>query len=426
MDAENTMLPGGPKMVTFEPAYEVYLREERRLPTQVERKRALERETGRDPYMIQQPKDKSFPGTVQRHSRGIWTEDTRKQLEKSFRDSAKLKPQERTKALEKLWRDNNMAWLRTSFASLKKAVMRAQDRREPVTPEVDKRVSKKFPGTARFLELLGQDRVINRGNAHMDLRTLHPNGEELSGWTALTPGVMIQFLNSGKLEEGGRNKFTDFGARVMIPDKGRVEVDRIEITKKSSQPVIWAGLVTKAKPLFEAEIGQVGATRETSGRFDFVTGGGEPFRRTGPGRSGFSVVYGVRRSNFHEQFHFFEEPALQLRVGGRWTFRILRLARDKEKPAATWLAKRADDPRPFIFRNDFETEAEQAEKEKTDLFWNHDAVSALEKLGYFEAHKITDALDEWKESPRGKPPPRKGKVRFRPKAGLPAPEIIGD
>lgn len=404
--------------------YEVFLKEQRRLPSQVEIKRALERQVG-DWYMIQQPKDKSFPGTVQRHSRGIWTEDTRKQIVKAVADAAKLGARERTEVLEKLWRENDMAWLRTSFDSLKKAVVRAQDMREPVTPEVDKRVSGKFPGSARFQTLLNQDRVINRGNAHMDLRTLHPDGKELSGFTLLTPGVMIQFLKSGKLEEGGRNKFLEFGARVPGPE--RVEVDRIEVTKKSGQPTVWASLVTKDKPVFETEIGQVGSTAQTAGRFDFITGGGQPFKRVGPGRTGMSTVYGVRRSNFHEQFFFFEDPKLQLRVGGRWTFRILRLPAGRERPATTvWLARRADDPRPFIFRNDFADEAEQAKKEKTDLFWNLNAISALEKLGYFKMFNIEDALEEFEKSDRSKPPPKEGKVSFRPKAGLPAPEIFGD
>ena len=63
------------------------------------------------------------------------------------------------------------------------------------------------------------------------------------------------------------------------------------------------------------------------------------------------------------------------------------------------------------------------------MFWNLEAIETLEGMGYFKMHGIEAALDAFKKSPRGKPPPRGGVVRFRPKGVRPKeppPDIFGD
>ena len=92
-----------------------------------------------------------------------------------------------------------------------------------------------------------------------------------------------------------------------------------------------------------------------------------------------------------------------------------------------WLARRADDQRPFIFRNDFEDERDQARKEKTDLLWNFEAIKVLEKMNYFRDFDLLPELEKFKESDRAKRPPRGGVVRFRPKGRLAkAPPIFSE
>lgn len=403
------------------------LREQQRLPNQQEQRRALERRIG-DWFLFKQPARKSFAATHQRHTRGIWTDSTRRDLLRRIRRSDRLDSDEREKFLKKMWKDEDMASLRDPFDEFQGRVVRAQDLRKPVTPVVNRGLDTKFPGTKRFLQLIQQDRVVNRGNAHTEVRSVTPDGDVLVGWTLDTPGVMIQNLQSGKLRAAGRDKLQEFGVKIRVPGRERIEVDRIQVQKKSPQPLVWLTLVTKAKPDFESEVGQVGATAATAGRFEFITGGGQPFRRTGRGRSGFSVIYGVRRSNFHEQFHLYEDPDLQKTVGGRWTFRLLRLGGRADVPEARrWLMRRADDPTPFIFRNDFEEERDQARKEKNDLIWNETAIPILERMNYFRTFEIEDKLEEFQKSERAKKPPRGGVARFRPRGRLAkAPDIFGE
>jgi len=405
----------------------IRLSEQKSLPNQTEQRQALERRIG-DWFLAMQPANKSFPATHQLHTRGIWSEDTRKEILKKIKDTERLPSQSKNNELEKIWKENKISRLKSSFEALKNAVRNAQDLRQDVSSEVDKRLDTKYPGMRTMLRLLDEDRLVNRANAHTELRSVSPDGKFLIGWTLQTPGVMTQFLKSGKLEQVGRNKLLEFGKKIDIPGQDKIAIDRIQVAKKSPQPLKWLDLVTKQDPEFEAEIGEVGATESTAGKFEFITGGGEPFEKEGAGRVGFSVVYGVRRNDFHEQFHFYEDPKLQDLIGGRWTFRLVTLKGEGDEPESDrWLARKTDDPEPFIFNNDFEEEKKQAQKEKNDMFWNFEAIKALENLGYFKSFDIEDKLKEFEQSDRGKKPPSNGVIRFRPKGKLSkVTDIFGD
>ena len=68
-------------------------------------------------------------------------------------------------------------------------------------------------------------------------------------------------------------------------------------------------------------------------------------------------------------------------------------------PEATrWFSRRAVDSTPFIFNNDFDTERDQARKEKTNMIWNLDAIKTLEEMNYFKMHGIEKEIEEFKAS----------------------------
>ena len=386
--------------------------------TQDDQKRILQKRIG-DWFLFHQPVGKMFTGTHQRHSRGIWTEAERIAILKSVTGLDE-------DALAVSWRKNGMSWLTESLPEVQAKVRSAQNHREPVTPVINSLVESRFPGRAQFSTLLSDDRIVNRGNAHMDCRFMAPSEDYLNGWTLDTPGSIVHLLKSGKVSELGRNKLAEYGARIEIPGIGRVEVDRINCNKKSPQPTGWLTIVTKDDPVFEAKPGEVGATPDTSGRFDWFTGG-EPWKKTNRHEYGLSVVYGIRRSNFHEQFHFYGDPELQFSLGGRWTFRLLEVGGTERAPEAlTWLMRRDDDPVPFIMKNDWKAEVAQAKSEKTDMIWNLSAIPTLRKYGYFRMHGIEKEYAEFMKSERSAPPPDDGVAKFYPTGPVASlPDIFG-
>lgn len=391
---------------------------EAEMPNQEELRKSVERGAG-DWYMVRQPADRGFPATLQRHSRGIWSEAERARI---LRDLRTVLETGKERTVADIWGAFDLEWLKVDAEDLARAVRKAQDERGSVDKEIGLRLGRDFPGIESTRRLLSENRLVNRGNAHIDLRAIAPGGKHLVGWTFLTPGAIVQRLADGKIEEIGRNKVLDPGPGADPKDQARIQG-----VKKSPSPLEWLKLVTERRPTFEAEPGQAGATEETAGRFDLVTGGGEPFTRFGRGR-GLSVVYGVQRSDFHELFLLPGDPDLRGPLFGRWTFRALKLGDDTTRTSlaegevcdvglfregqgrqnGTWLIRHDNDPAPFVFQNDWEAESRQAKDEGLDLIWNLDAVAALERHGYFRAAGLDQELAKFRASPRSHEPPSGG------------------
>ncbi len=411
-----------------------------------------------DPMLVIQEPGKVYAASFQEHSRGVWPDAQRRGILDGVEESAGLDGPKRAAFLEKLWKDEGLTYLRVTREALRQAVAEAQSRGRSVDGVMTSRTSADFPGVSTMLRLLAEDRIFNRGNMHLDIRTTAPGGQHLLGWTLLTPGVAGHFLRSGELVAFGANRLTEGDGQVRATPKG-------------PHSPKWLRVVTPESPVFEILPGGVGATSETAGRFSFVAGGGETFNPKAGRGPGMAVVYGVRRTDFLEQFHLFEDPDLMRTLGGRWVFRLLPLAasesrrptldaarefdddleralawaesqvvergrdaaqfpalvrdacegdevpvhrlREQGEPVAQlWLARRVDDVRPFIFEHDFQSESERAAKDDQDLIWNHPAVDVLDSLGYFKAHGLEDELARWRNSDRGNAPPDNGIFRY--------------
>ncbi len=387
------------------------IQEAGRLPNQTEQRQALERRIG-DWFMVKQPQRQTFSAVHQIHIRGIWSKDQRRDILKTIRDTNKLPIPERAKALEDLWKKWDMNIVTIPLAQLKKRAQRIADGDGDVGAAVKSVMRNSFPGPAEFNRLLQKDRIVNRANAHTEFRIEAPGKENLFGWTLDTPGSMLQYLRTGRLEAVLRNKLTD----IRELEKG---LENILVQKKSPQPLTWLTLVGPRRREFEAAPGLVGATAETAGLFKYITGGSAKNLR---------VVFGVQKSDFHEYFVFYDDPVFKRRLGGRWGYQLIQakgeLAKDPEKQI--WLANKPKDQRPYLFTHDYEKERDKAEKDKIDVNWNFDTIAELERLGYFGTTELKEALEEWKTTERGKIP-KKEELTFRPKgARTEAPSIFSE
>jgi hypothetical protein len=381
------------------------------LPSQEELRKALERRIG-DWFQAEQPEGETYLAVHQVHIRGIWSRAKRGEIIRDLREMRQLGRPEQAQALEAIWKKNDLAQILVPLQVLKRRVQPIADASGDVSGAIRSALRTDFPGVSEFDRLFLRDRIVNQANAHTELRMeAPPDRESLIGWTLDTPGAVLQYLRTGRIEPVLRNKLTD----PEVPEQG---LENILVQKKSPQPTAWLTLVGPDRPEFEAEPGMVGATERTAGLFRYITGG--------PAKN-MRVVYGVQKSDYHEYFLFYGDRQLQERIGGRWGFQLIQPVGELEKAPERqfWTANRPKDPRPYLFTHDFEEEVKKAKTERLDMLWNFGAISTLEGLGYFRG-KLQEELDLWKQSPRGKRPERE-RAAFRPKGEqTPAPSIFSE
>jgi DNA adenine methylase len=375
------------------------IQEQERLPSQVELRKALERRVG-DWFMARQKEGEIYLAVHQIHIRGIWSKAKRQEILKDIRELKRLGKREQAQALEAIWKKNDMAHLVMPLQALKNRIQPISDVSGDVSGAIGTALRTEFPGATEFDRLFLRDRIVNQANAHTELRMeAPPEKENLIGWTLDTPGAVLQYLRTGRIEPVLRNKFL----QNRRPERG---VENVLTQKKSPQPLAWLTLVGPDRAEFEAEPGLVGATERTAGLFRFVTGG--------PAKN-FRVVYGAQKSDYHELFLFYDDRVLQDRIGGRWGFQLIEAKRELAKAPEKqfWTANRPKDQQPYIFTHDYEEEVKKAKADGLDMIWNHGTISTLERLGYFRG-ALKEALEQWKRSPRGKRPERE-EVSFRPR-----------
>lgn len=321
--------------------------------THEEQRRIAETMFG-DPYMVTQPEGRTFRFVMQLHIRGIWGPQEREELLRAIREADRLEGSERREALERLFREHDVAVLVEDLQDLRRRVQRAADRQEDVAAAIARGLSTEVP------DRLDLSRLVNRGNAHTDFRFETPGGNYLLGWTLDTPSAVLQFLEDGRIEYLLRHKVLEYQ-----------EGDNIVCQRKAIQPVAWLEVVTPDRPERFGEPGQLGGTKDTAGGFVLAATG--------------KLVYGVQKSDYHEYFLFFDDPELQERAGGRWGFSLIAGgARYEDLPRAFWLANRAfAEPRPYVLTHDREEEERKGRREGVHVVWNAEGTLAtLRELGY--------------------------------------------
>jgi hypothetical protein len=350
---------------------------------QVER---LEREIG-DYYQIKQPPKKSFGWVVMEHIRGILTPKQIAKTKKTLSEIRKLDGKEQAKAVAQIWRENDLAVLKTPIETVRAQAQRASDAKKDVSAAIKKHLDTSPPKSLdAFDALIRSGKLVNQGSSHSDLRIADPSGKWLVGWTLDTPGAVVQKFPSGQIEPLLRNKFTE------NIQKGKDVGDNIVSQKKATQPSQWLDIVTPKNPEFWAEPGRVGATKETAGLFRFLAGG--------------KLVYGAQKSDFHEYFLQVDSPRSLEKLSGRWSVQVISPDRELGKVPLKqfWIFNRPGEQQPYIFTHDFEKEREKAQKERVDLIWNRPAIGALRALDYFDKPDLRKALQEWEDSPRSEIP----------------------
>ena len=312
--------------------------------TREEQRRQLERKLG-DWYLVKQPPDKTFPFVVQYHIRGIWDSDKVKEVAKAFEDADH---EERVKLFKKY----GCVYLLKPREEISKALQKVDDARGDVTSALKRFVSKEPPK-----EGFRRENVVNVGNCHVDFRAFEPKGEFLIGWTNDVVKIVFQNLDD-ELYFPLRDRFLE-----------NQEGDQWLAQKKAPQPLAWYYLVDEKKPVYEAKPGSVGATIKTAGRFLFRARG--------------KLVYGVRKSDYHEQFLFFDDKKYY-RINGRWEYKLIQAGRQYPKaPSQFWMGDRPwRSQEPYITTHDFDEEKKKAKREGVEIVWNDEALDVLANLGY--------------------------------------------
>jgi len=316
--------------------------------------------------MVNQDGTKTNKFVVQKHSRGIWSDKDIKDIKASLKKIKQLPDEEANKALRKLWLNYKIVTLKNDLGKLKVEAQKASDKGEDVSSVINKYFNKKPP---KKNELAGLMNVLtNRGNAHLDLRMLLPNKKFLIGWTLNTPGAIVQFLKDGRIEDILKNKFFD-----------KEGIDNIVTQKKAQQPLAWLYLVSSKKPTYFSEKGEVGATEETAGKFDYMDSG--------------QFIFGAQKSDFHEYFYFFKRNP---KLNGRWDIALIPGEGLEKVPKEWWKTNRPIKTQaPYITTHKYEKEKEKAKKEKIDMIWNTDTLKALKAIGYKDLPKeVSKSLDE--------------------------------
>jgi len=330
--------------------------EEQRLEevlTHEEQRRLAETQFG-DPYMIHQEDAKTYPFVVQRHTRGILSPEQLKTANKEYEEAAKN---------EEAWNEFIKKYEFETFTSedpIDKILKELREKLEEARTTRDvQKVLDSFLRPAPFGT--PKERLIQRGNAHTDLRLKSPDGDYLIGWTLDTPSIAFQFL-SGEVVWPMRDKFTDYKVEA---ERGE-GIENILTQRKSVQPKEWLTYVTPEKPVIELEPREVGATPGTGARYDYVSSG--------------QYVAGVQKSDYHEYFLFFNEDELK-KLNGRWGIQLIT-GPFEDIGRFAWITNRPFNQAPYITTHDREEEEEKARREKVNMIWNEDALEALEKLEF--------------------------------------------
>jgi len=323
------------------------------LKTREEQREQLAEEIG-DYYMVEQPKGKKFDSVIQYHLRGIWSNRRCKQLKEWFKSLKKgnipreLKGDDIEAIYKQIWTKYDCEYLTGSLEDMSKEATRVDDRRGDVTRAIDKFLNRNAPD----LDELDIAKIVNRGNAHSDWRNLAPNGEYLIGWTNNVVKVCIQDLDD--------NIFYPLRDRILENEEG----DNWLCEKKALQPLAWLTLVTPDEPVYEAEPEQVGATRETAGRFYLMARA--------------KVEYGVQKTDFHEYFYEFirvydnKHFKSEKELSGRWDFKLIPSSKEYAKAPEDefWMGNRPTIQLPYSATHDKEEEEEKAKKEGIEIIWN--------------------------------------------------------
>ena len=340
-------------------------RPENEVLTHDEQRRLAETQFG-DPYMIHQKDAEVYPFVVQQHTRGILSP---KQLEAA------------NEAYEKA-KDDKDAW--TSFvkeyeietfvddAPVDDLINELRDTLEEArTNRNVQRVLSRALRPAPFGT--PKERLIQRGNAHMDLRLKSPDGEYLVGWTLDTPSIALQFLD-GKIVWPMRNKFTEYD----LEYSEGAGIENILAQRKSVQPSEWLEYVKPDKTPVELEPQEVGATAGTGARYDYIGSG--------------NYVAGVQKSDYHEYFLFFNEDHLK-KLNGRWGVQLIT-GPFTDIGRYAWIFNRPKTQVPYIATHDRQKEEDKAKREHVKMIWNEDTLKALEKVGFNPAKERQHVFDE--------------------------------
>jgi len=335
------------------------------LPQRERQRIQLEEDIG-DWYLLEQPKDGPRAFTVQYHLRGIWHSDALADLRQAIR-AANSKS-----ALARIWRDYHLAVV-TDLDALKAAAQKADDEKTDVSAAIAKFLDTDPPDPDDLPSLW--PKLVNQGNVHIDWRFQMPKNDALFGWTLDTPKSVLQFLADGHFLFPLRDRFLD-----------NQEQDNILCQKKAMQPLAWFSLVSKSKPIYEAQPATVGATPETAGIFLFKASG--------------KFLLLCQKSDYHEYAVKFDDHP---KLNGRWGFQLIPPRQQYEKaPKWPWwmLNKPHKTQAPYILTHSRKAEETKARKEKVDIIWNPHAITMLKSflpqlLDGFTDAQITEKVDEF-------------------------------
>lgn len=315
-------------------------------------KRKIETVVSGDPFMQEQPVNKTMKFVQQVHIRGLWSDKDRNEFKSALREIAKLPDQEQEKSLAALWRTYDVNTLGSiKLPELKTKLKNAVDNKVDYTAELKKYISKEPPKNVSDINI---EKLVNNGNAHIDNRFMEPNGNSLFGITADDGRSVLQFLD-GNIE-------------ILLPFEIFSSDKAINILaeRKAEQPISWMTLVSKEKPIYKVEAGEVGGTKNTAAEFHYLDEG--------------EYVLGVQKTDAHEYFIFHEKNK---QADGRWMFTFIQ--REQKKPGqldAMWLYNSPKEQRPYITTHDKVKEEEKAKQDKIKMIWNENTIPTLHKLGY--------------------------------------------
>jgi hypothetical protein len=350
-------------------------------PTRDEQRAGAKRAAGYDFYVVQQ-KDTSFHRFImQYHCRGILTPEDLKLCKEALHASKDDKAE-----LSKVWNRYGLVHMPTGdYNTMVKALQEADDSRGDVSATLGRYIKDAAPDILPPL-----DEIWARGNAHVDLRMLHPSGKFLVGWTNDTVKIVLQPVTSGKLNFPLRDRILR-----------NVEGDNWSAQQKASQPLVWASLVSPSSPMLWRPAGSVGATTNTAACFVFVASG--------------EMVFGVQKAeHYHEYFLRFDSfgPVQHLAASsldGRWDYKKLQATENLSKVSPVyWQSSRPwKTQAPYITTHDFSEEQSKERAAHRQFAWNETTPVAVDKLldtNYAKELSEKQSAEKAKEKEKEKKP----------------------
>lgn len=150
----------------------------------------------------------------------------------------------------------------------------------------------------------------------------------------------------------------------------------VNIPNAITHNTAWLTLVDNKRKVWEAEPERVGATRYTSGRIIFKASG--------------RVVWGVRKTDYGESFHFFDQDEYK-HLNGRFDWKLIPSRKEytKAPEKAFWMGSRPwKTQTPYILTHDREEEEAKAKKDKIEMVWNDKTIDVLRELKYEHLDEI--------------------------------------